>query len=180
MATCPKVPKVNVKVNYIFFLAHGNHYSVKVLCDHVPVKTAKVPRLCLVNLFKSDLSLGCLLPAHRGHWFIGKTEEKSKKDWPSLRKSRGSEGRWPEFMLLPFSWLLKRLRSLKECEKVAWGFDKQGRDLRKHVERGKEGKTIRNEKDLGMHFRLITLWKLLKSWAALFSAEYCLCSRKRA
>lgn len=118
----------------------------------------------------------CLLPVHCGHWFIGKTEEKSKMDWPSLRKSRGSEGRWPEFMLLPFPWLLKRLQSLKECEKVAWGFDKQGRDLRKRVERGKEGKTIRNEKDLGMHFRLPS--ERFCSFFFFFS-RVCLCSRKR-
>lgn len=132
------------------------------------MKSAKGPRLCLVNLFKSDLSLGCLQAAHRGHWFIRKTDENSKMDWPSLRKSRGSAGQWPEFMLLPFSWLLMCLQSLKECKKVAWGFDKHGRDLRKHVEGGKEGKTIRNEKDLGMPLRLIAPWKLLKSWAAFF------------
>lgn len=171
MATCPKVPKVSVKVNHIFFLAHANNYSVKVLCDHVQVKSAKGPRLCLVNLFKSDLSLGCLQAAHRGHWFIRKTDENSKMDWPSLRKSRGSAGQWPEFMFLPFSWLLMCLQSLKECKKVAWGFDKHGRDLRKHVEGGKEGKTIRNEKDLGMPLRLIAPWKLLKSWAAFFLSQ---------
>lgn len=84
-------------------------------------------------------------------------------DWPSLRKCRGSAGLWPEFMLLPFSWLWMCLQSLKECKKVAWGFEKHGRDLRKHGEGEEVGKTTRNEKDLGTHLRLNAPLQMLVS-----------------
>lgn len=92
-------------------------------------RALKSARLCLANLPSSDLPQSGVQAAHRGLWFIRKTGEKSKMDRPSLRKSGGSAGRWQEFMLLPFSWLQMRLRSLKECKKVAWGFEKHGRDF---------------------------------------------------
>lgn len=89
---------------------------------------------------------------HSENWFIRKTPR------GIVRVSGSPEAQWGDGQsLLPFSWLRMCLQSLKECEKVAWGgFDKHERDLRKHVRGGKKGKRTQNEKDLGMHLRLIT------------------------
>lgn len=145
------------------------------------MKSAKGPRLCLANLPSSDLPPGCFQAAHCGLWFIKKTGEKSKMDWASLRKSRGSTGRWPEFMLLPFSWLLMRLQSLKECKKVAWGFEKHGGEWG-FEETGWGRKSRKNNKKWKRSWHALVVEcprkMFFKSWAASCT-ECCQRSRKR-